>query len=172
MTPAQTRTTRQLLVVYQSRTGATAQLCQAFIEGASTAAPEVACRLLPAQEAGPADLLAADAYGFAAPEMLAGLGGLMKDFFDRCYYAAEGRIEGRPYAALIAAGSDGQGAARQLARICTGWRLRAVAEPLISVLGAQSATAILAPKQVPAAALARSREFGAALAAGLAMGIF
>ena len=59
------------------------------------------------------------------------MAGLMKDFFDRCYYPALGRIEGRPYAVMVCAGSDGSGAARQIERICTGWRLKAVAPALI-----------------------------------------
>jgi hypothetical protein len=32
----------------------------------------------------------------------------MKDFFDRSYYAVLDRINGRPYATMICAGSDGQ----------------------------------------------------------------
>jgi multimeric flavodoxin WrbA len=40
-------------------------------------------------------VLAADGYIFAAPENLAVLAGLMKDFFDRCYYPVLGRINGR-----------------------------------------------------------------------------
>ena len=64
------------------------------------------------------------------------------------------------------------GAARQIARIATGWRLRAVAPPLILCTRATSAEAILAPKTLPAADLARCAALGATLAAGLAMGVF
>ena len=96
----------------------------------------------------------------------------MKDFFDRTYYPALDQIAGRPYAALICAGSDGQNAARQVALIATGWRLRPVAEPLIVCTHAQTPEAILAPKTIPAADLARCAEMGAALAGGLAAGIF
>jgi multimeric flavodoxin WrbA len=132
----------------------------------------VRVRLLPAPAAGPADVLAADGCIFATPENLAAMSGLMKDFFDRAYYPALGRIEGRPYAALVCAGSDGRNAARQIERICTGWRLRAVADPLIVCTHAQTPEAILAPKAIGADDLARCEELGAALAAGLAMGIF
>ncbi len=100
------------------------------------------------------------------------MSGLLKDFFDRTYYPALGRIEGRPYAALVCAGSDGSNAARQIERICTGWRLRAVAEPLIVCTHAQTPEAILAPKAIGAQDLGRCEELGATLAAGLAMGIF
>ena len=88
-------------------------------------------------------------------ENLAALSGLMKDFFDRCYYPVLGRINGRPYGLMICAGSDGTNAARQAMRIATGWRLRAVAEPLIICTHAQTPEAILAPKVI---AVKRSRK--------------
>ncbi len=125
-----------------------------------------------AADVGPNDLLTADGYIFACPENLASMSGVMKDFFDRCYYPALGQIEGRPYATMICAGSDGEGAARQIARIATGWRLKAVAEPLIICTHAQTAEAILAPKVIGADDLARCGDLGLLMAAGLAMGVF
>lgn len=110
--------------------------------------------------------------GGGIDENLAAISGLMKDFFDRSYYAALDRLNGRPYAALVCAGSDGSNAARQIARIATGWRLREIAPPLIVCTHAQTTEAILAPKVVPAAELARGEELGAAFATGLAMGAF
>jgi multimeric flavodoxin WrbA len=163
---------RTLLIVFHSMTGGTRQMAQAAARGAAAAESEVRARLLHAPEAQPADLLAADGYLFATPENLAAVSGLMKDFFDRAYYPALGRIEGRPYAVLICAGSDGSNAARQIERIATGWRLRPVAEPLIVCTHAQTPEAILAPKTIGAEDLGRCEELGAALAAGLAMGIF
>ena len=141
---------------------------------ARAAAEATDCTIIlkPAAEATPADLLAADAYIFACPENLASMSGVMKDFFDRCYYPVLGKIEGRPYAVMICAGSDGEGAARQIARIALGWRLKPVAEPLIICTHAQTPEAILARKIIPEADLAQCRELGATLAAGLAMGIF
>jgi hypothetical protein len=73
---------------------------------------------------------------------------------------------------LICAGSDCANAARQTARIATGWRLRAVAEPLIVCTHAQTPEAILAPKVIAADDLGKCRTLGATLAAGLAMGLF
>jgi multimeric flavodoxin WrbA len=160
-----------LLIVYHSMTGATQQLAAAAAEGAR-GETGVQVTLLRAAETDALQVLAARGYLFVTPENLASMSGLMKDFFDRTYYAALERIEGRPYAVIVAAGSDGSGAARQLARIATGWRLREVAPPLIVRNGAQTPTAILAMKQVPDADLAGARELGAALAAGLAAGIF
>lgn len=162
---------KTLLIVWQSMTGGTRQMAQAAADGAADEAG-VQVRLLAAPQAGPADLLGADGCLFATPENLASMAGLMKDFFDRCYYAALGRIEGRPYAAMVCAGSDGQGAVRQIERICAGWRLKAAAPALIVCTHAQTPEAILAPKTIGPADLARCRDLGAALAAGLALGIF
>jgi multimeric flavodoxin WrbA len=162
---------KALLIVYHSLTGGTRQMAEAAAHGAQ-GEPEIEVRLLTAAEADGADMLAADGYLFASPENLAALAGRMKDFFDRSYYAALDRINGRPYATMICAGSDGENAARQIARIATGWRLRAVAEALIVCTHAQTPEAILAPKQIGAAELDRCFELGAALAAGLAGGIF
>lgn len=158
-----------LLIVYHSRTGGSRQMAEA---AADAAQDEFDTRILQAAQAGAQDLLDAAGYIFCAPENLATLSGVMKDFFDRCYYPVLGQIEGRAYAQLICAGSDGEGAARQTARIATGWRLRAVQEPLIICTHAQSPEAILAEKEIAAPDLERCRELGMAMAAGLSMGMF
>ncbi len=162
---------KTLLIVQHSLTGGTLQMAQAAAAGAA-AEPGVRVTQLSAAQAGADDVLGADAYLFATPENLAAMAGLMKDFFDRCYYAALGRIEGRPYASLVCAGSDGHNAARQIERIATGWRLRPMAPALIVCTQAQTPEAILRPKRIGAADLARCHELGAALAAGLALGVF
>jgi multimeric flavodoxin WrbA len=162
---------KTLLVIHHSMTDGTRQMAQAALEGAM-AEGQTAVGGLHATEAAPEDLLAADGYIFATPENLASMAGVMKDFFDRCYYPLLDQIQGRPYATMICAGSDGTGAARQIARIATGWRLKPIAEPLIVITGAQTPEAIAAAKTISADDLARCEELGAALAAGLAAGIF
>lgn len=156
-----------LTIVWHSRTGAAQAMAKAAYAGA-----EGRARLLTAEEASPAQLLEAGGYLFVCPENLGAMSGAMKELFDRAYYPLLGRIEGRPYATAIAAGSDGRGAQAQIDRIVTGWRLKRVAEPLIVNLGAQAPEAILAPKHVSAAELERCRQLGAAFAEGLALGIF
>jgi multimeric flavodoxin WrbA len=162
---------KTLLIVHHSVTGGALQMAQAAARGARRES-DVAVRLEKASAAGAEDLLAADGYLFAAPENLAAISGLMKDFFDRTYYPVLDALQGRPYAILICAGSDGTNAARQMERIATGWRLKAVAPPLIVCTQAQTPEAILAPKRISAADLARCEELGATLAAGLSLGIF
>ena len=152
-------------------TDGTRQMAQAALDGAMGES-NIAVVGMHAAEAAPEDLLEADGYIFATPENLASIAGVMKDFFDRCYYPLLDQIQGRPYATMICAGSDGTGAARQIARIATGWRLKPIAEPLIIITGAQTPEAIAAPKIIGAEELARCEELGAAFAAGLASGIF
>lgn len=161
--PAESR----LLIVWHSRTGASAAMARAAAEGAGEGAG-----MLAAEDVGPDALLAAAGYLFVCPENLGSMSGQMKEMFDRTYYPVLGRIEGRPYATLIAAGSDGAGAERQIDRIVTGWRLRRVAEPLIVNFASQTPEAIAAPKQVSAEALEACRDIGAAMAEGLRIGVF
>ena len=159
----------ELLIVYYSRTGGSRQMAEAACVAARE---EAATRLLRADRAGPEDLLNADGYIFCAPENLAAIAGVMKDFFDRCYYPVLGRIEGRPYAQMVCAGSDGGNAVRQIARIAQGWRLKPVQEPIIICTHAQTPEQILAKKVISDDDLEKCREIGLALAAGLSMGVF
>jgi len=163
---------KTLLIVYHSMTDGTRQMAAAAAAGAGCEAATVQVRLLRASDAGPADVLAADAYLFATPENLASMSGLMKDFFDRSYYAVLDRVNGRPYAVMICAGSDGRNAARQVERIATGWRLKEVADALIVCTQAQTPEQILRPKRIGPEDLARCEELGGILAAGLSLGVF
>ena len=162
---------KTLLIVYHSLTGGTRQMAEAARAGA-VAEAGCAVRMLHAAQAGPQDVLAADGYVFATPENLAAMSGQLKDFFDRSYYGVLDQVNGRPYASLVCAGSDGSNAARQIVRIATGWRLKPVAEPLIVCTHAQTPEAILAPKQIGDEDLERCRALGEALAAGLVLGVF
>jgi multimeric flavodoxin WrbA len=158
-----------LAIIWHSRTGAAQALAQAAQAGAARGGP---VRLIAAADAVPDALLDAGGYLFCCPENLGTMTGAMKEFFDRAYYPLLGRIEGRPYATIIAAGSDGEGALRQIDRIVTGWRLRRVADPLVALLEAQTPERILAPKTVPHQHLAAAEALGEALSRGLGMGIF
>jgi len=150
---------RELLVVFHSQSGATAGLARAVFEGACR---EQGCqsRLLPALEAGVADLRHADGVVFCTPENFGSLSGGMKDFLDRTFYALQGEPVSRACAIVISAGNDGTGALRQLQRILPAYPMREVADPLI-VRGPPGEDA-----------LARASEIGETLATGLALGIF
>ena len=162
----------QILMVYHSDTGGTLQMIRAAEAGAFDASDSVRTRVLHANTAQAEDLLSADGYLFATPENLAAISGVLKHFFDRTYYAVLDRIVARPYACLVCAGSDGSNAARQIERIATGWRLKAIADPLIVCTHAQTAEAILRPKSIGEADLQRCRVLGATIASGVELGIF
>ncbi|MXO46800.1 flavodoxin family protein [Erythrobacter vulgaris] len=157
---------RYLLIVWHSRTGSCEALAKAAFEGGSTRA-----RIMRAKEVEPDHLLEASGYLFACPENLATMSGEMKEMFDRCYYPVLGQIEGRPYATMIAAGSDGEGAQKQIDRIAKGWRLKRVAEKMIVGTHAQTKEEILAPKTIDAEHLSKARDLGRGLGEGIAEGI-
>lgn len=161
-----------LTILWHSRTGGTEAMVDALVDGASAAAPEVPIRRLHAAAADARAALDAGVLVFATPENLAAMSGVLKDWFDRAYYDLLDRVNGKPYALLVCAGSDGHNAIRQVERIATGLRLRRVAEPVLVNVGAQSPQAILARKVLPESDLARCRELGGTLAAGMAMGIW
>ncbi|WP_417593530.1 flavodoxin family protein [Parasphingorhabdus sp.] len=162
---------KKLLIVYYSYTGGTQQMVEA---AASAARCEEGTdvHVIRAEDCQPEDMLSADGYIFATPENLAAIAGVMKAFFDRCYYPVLGKIEGLPYAAMICAGSDGGNAKKQVERIATGWRLKKVIDTLIVCTDAQTQDEILAQKTIGPTDLAKCSEIGATLSAGLAMGIF
>lgn len=159
----------RLLIIYHSRTGGAEAMARAAFEAAQT---ECDARLLRAEDVSPEDMLDAQGYLFCCPENLAAISGEMKEFFDRSYYPLLGRTEGRAYALMVCAGSDGENAVRQMSRIATGLRLRQAQEPIIVNTDAQTPEAILAQKSLSEAQLAPCRDLGAAFAAGLSMGVF
>jgi multimeric flavodoxin WrbA len=167
---------KHLLIVFHSQSGNTARLAQAAAEGASAEHEHVETRLVLANDAGLDDLLWADAVLFGTPENFGFMSGMLKDFFDRTYYAARGRIRALPYALFISAGNDGTGAARQIERIARGYPLRKVAEPVIATSGVTEEMRAADPEgsrvAVSEAQLMQARELGQTLAAGLACGIF
>ena len=162
---------KQLLIIFHSITGGSEQIAQAVAQGARQE-PEIEVILLQAQHVQPEHLLSASGYIFIAPEMLGSLSGIMKDFFDRTFYRVLGELSGRPYAALICAGSDGQGALRQLEKIATGWRLKKVAESKVVLTRAQTKEQILQSKTLDQDALNTSEELGVFFASALALAVF
>ena len=158
---------RHLLIVWHSRTGSCEALAKAAYEGGSQHA-----RIKRAVDVMPQDLLDASGYLFACPENLASMSGEMKEMFDRCYYRVLRKIEGRPFATMIAAGSDGEGAQKQIDRIAKGWRLKRVAERMIVDTAAQTEDEILAAKTIDPKILSEAEDLGRGLAEGISAGIF
>ncbi len=152
---------KHLLIVYHSKTGNTQTLAEAAQDGATDELIEtVEVRMLRAADAGPDDLLWADALLLGTPENFGYMSGALKDFLDRTFYEVEGRIAPLPYAIFISAGNDGRGAVRAIQRIGNGYPFKEVQEPVIVRDGVR-------PEDI-----AVCRELGMALAAGLDAGIF
>ena len=166
-----------LLIVWHSRTTASQQLAFSAAKAAQEtltqmdSAHQVRILTVAAADVNSDLLLEANAYLFCAPENLGSLSGEMKEFFDRNYYAVLDKINGKPYGLIISAGSDGQGARQQAERICTGWRLNAVAPAIIVNTAAQSAAEILAVKTISTEQALPANEMGSLLAAHLALSL-
>ena len=157
---------RRLLIVYHTQFGATSQMARAALDGARSI-DDIDTVMKRAPDAGVADLETASALIVATSENFGGMAGMIKDFFERTFYPCEGKLEGRPYALLVCAGTDGTGAVREVERVAAGWRLRKVHPELIFKSGV-TAQRIVVPDDV----LARCREIGATLAAAVAAGIY
>ncbi|MEO8304867.1 MAG: flavodoxin [Betaproteobacteria bacterium] len=157
---------KRLLIVYHTQFGGTGQMAAAALDGARSI-DDVDSRLVRAGDAGVGDLLAADALLIATSENFGGMAGIVKDFLERVYYPCEGKLEGRPYTALVCAATDGIGAMREVDRVATGLSLNKVHPGLIYKSGVTAHA-----QAVPADALASCREIGATLAAGISAGIY
>ena len=118
----------------------------------------VETRMLKANDAGPEDLLWADAMAIGTPENFGYMSGMIKDFLERTFYEVEGKLKPLPYALFICAGDDGSGAVRSIERIANGYPFKKVQEPIIC-------------KGDVEASQAKCKDLGLMLAAGIEMGI-
>lgn len=150
---------KRLLIVYHSRGGSTEALARAALRGAQRE-PDVDVGLRRAFDASLDDLLGCNALLIGSPENLGYMAGAIKDFFDRTFYPAQGKVDQLPYAVFVKAGNDGTNTVVQIERIARGYPFRKVADAVI-VRG--DAT----PDDI-----ARVEDLAHGLAAGLAYGIF
>src|SRR3546814_7582503 len=124
--------TRTLLIVAHAPSPNTRRLRDAVVAGVGEAEAEtVQARVVAPLQAGPEDVLAAQAVILGTTENLGAMSGALKDFFDRSYYPVLERTQGLPYALYIRAGHDGTGTRRGVESIATGLRWRAVCEPVL-----------------------------------------
>ncbi len=153
--------TKRLLIIAHAPSPNTLRLREAARDGAVEMAEgglDIVCKA--PLEAGPDDVLAAQAILLGTTENLGYMSGALKDFFDRSYYPCLEETQGLPYALYIRAGHDGTGTRRGVETIVTGLRWRAVREPLICRGDWQEGF------------VEEVRELGALMAAGLDAGVF
>jgi multimeric flavodoxin WrbA len=152
---------RRLLIVFHSRSGGTATMCDAVAAGAHDDAIEgVEVRVQAAFDTTIDDVRACHAIVLGTPENFGYMSGALKDFFERVYYPLLEETSGLPYALFVKASTDGDGAVRSVERIVAGLRWKLVMPPVVVV-------GDLGPDD-----LERCRELGATVAAGLEAGIF
>ena len=111
-------------------------------------------------EAGPDDVLAAQAIILGTTENLGYMSGALKDFFDRSYYPCLEETQGLPYALYIRAGLDGTGTRRGVETIVTGLKWKAVQD------------VVLCKGDYQASFADDCRDLGMAMSAGLEAGGF
>lgn len=151
---------KRILLVHHSQSGHTTQLAGAVKAGVLEFAAEIDLRERRALEATLDDLLWAEGLLIGTPENFGYLSGAVKDFLDRTYYPAQNRTLGLPWAMFVSCDNDGTGAVRALERIALGYGWNKVAEPILVRGG------------VDDEGLARCRELGQTLAAGLSCGLY
>ena len=153
-------TKKRLLIVAHAPSPNTQLLRDAAVRGAEQLEFEdVEIVVRSAVEAGPDDVMAAQAVILFTTENLGYMSGALKDFFDRTYYPCLDHTQGLPYALLVRAGHDGTGTRRAVETIVTGLRWRAVREPLVCRGDFQDAF------------VEQCEEFGGTIAASLDAGI-
>ncbi|MBK8181801.1 MAG: flavodoxin family protein [Candidatus Competibacteraceae bacterium] len=150
---------KHLLIVYHSQTGHTRTMARAALRGARRVS-DVETRLKMALRAELSDLLWAHGLLLGTPENFGYMSGAMKNFLDRTYYPAQGKISGLPYAIFISAGNDGTGALGSIERIARGYPFKLVCDPII------------ARGELSTELLEQCEELGETMASGVAWGIF
>ncbi|MGM8933998.1 flavodoxin family protein [Pseudomonas neustonica] len=122
---------KTLLIVAHAPSDNTRALVDAVLRGArhgDIEDVEINCK--PPLEAGPEDVMSADAIILGTTENLGYMSGALKDFFDRSYYPVLEEKQGLPCALYIRAGMDGTGTRRAVESIVTGLRWNWVQSPL------------------------------------------
>jgi multimeric flavodoxin WrbA len=148
-----------ILVIYHSQGGSNRKMAMAVAEGVSSM-EDVRANLKDACDAGLDDLLACDGILIGSPEYFGYMSGAVKDFFDRTYEQARGKVFRKPYAVFVNGGNDGTGACTHIERICIGFQFKKVYEPIV------------AKGEITGPILDACRLMGQTVAAGCAAGIY
>ena len=152
---------KQLFIIAHAPSDNLQRMVDAIVRGAGHEDIDgVAVQVMSPLQAGPEQVLQADAIILLTPENLAYMSGAMKDFFDRSYYPVLEEKQGLACALVVRAGHDGTGTLRALNTILTGLRWQQVQEPL------------LCKGTWDEAFLAQCEELGMSMSAGLEAGIF
>lgn len=151
----------RILVVYHSQSGNTQRMAEAVAKGAAEMEQAVV-ELKRAVAVTADDLINCHGLVICSPEYFGFMAGAVKDLFDRTYEALKDhpRIQKKPFAIVISAGNDGQGALASIERIARGYRLKKIQHPII------------AKGPVTFETIAQCEELGRVMAEGCAAEVF
>ena len=151
----------RIIIIYHSQTGNTRKMAESVARGAKSI-DNVDVVIKKASEATLQDLLECDGIAIGSPEYFGYMAGMVKDFFDRTFNEALGRKEifKKPYVVFISAGNDGRGSLESIERICIGYQLKKVYEPVV------------ARGEIVQDILVKCEELGKTIAAGCEAGIY
>jgi len=151
-----------ILVVYHSQTGNTERMARVVAQGAARI-KNTEVILKKAVDTSLEDLLTCDGLAIGTPENFGYMSGAVKDFFDRTFYPAEGKVFRKPYVVFVSAGNDGSGAVKSIERIALGYQFKKVYDPVIARNSQGGVTDEI---------LDRCRELGQTIAGGIEAGIY
>lgn len=151
----------QILIVYHTQKGNTKAMAEAVAEGAA-GIERARVFLKRAFDTTVDDIIECDGLVICSPEYFGYMAGAIKDLFDRTYESLQGHtgIFRKPYSIVVSAGNAGEGAVKQIERICLGYQLKKIHSPII------------AKGPVTEEVLTCCTELGKILAAGCEEGIF
>ena len=150
---------KNILVIYHSQGGTLDLLAKRLVKGAAKE-ENITVTFKKAADACLEDLLNCNGIAIGTPEYFGTMAGMIKDFFDRTYGAAQEKTIGLPYIVFVSAGNDGRGAITQIERIAAGYKWNK-AQEAIRVVGVPTENDLVAVE-----------DLGQALAAGIDFGIY
>ena len=119
----------RILIVFHSLSGNTKAAADAVAEGAREM-PDVDVDLKSGLSAKPDDLLEADGVAFGTPDFFSYMAGGLKDFFDRCYYPTQDKVNDLPCGIFVTHGGGGS-AAKSVVEMCRTFKFGMVGEPIL-----------------------------------------
>ena len=150
---------KTILVLYHSQGGTMDGMAHRFARGAARE-EEVVVSLKRAQDATLDDLLRCDAIAIGSPEYFGTMAGMIKDFFDRTFQAAQDQTIGLPFVLFVCAGNDGRGAistVRSAATVLIRAAMRSMSSCPIPAVGSSSSSISGSSERVVAISSARLR---------------
>ncbi len=117
----------KVLVIYHSQSGNTEEMAKAVSEGVKRISA-TGVILKKATEATLEDLVSSSGIAIGSPDYFSYMAGAVKDFFDRTFYPAQGKVTGKPCVLFVSAGGGGKAGLNSLKRICESFKFKQIGE--------------------------------------------